>query len=224
MSKELKPFEIILLGAPASGKGTQVELLTKTLGIPHISTGALLSKIKNDPSHELGREIAQIMNRGGFVPDNIVNSILLKRLQESDCRFGFVLEGYPRTLKQAEFLADKTDIDFVFLIDVPDIVAVRRIAGRRICPNGHSFHIEYAPSKKGEICDVCGEKLSQRDDDTEEVIRARLDLFHKESAPIIEFYRKKGLLHTINGDASIDQVFQGIVKEIVWDLRRKLMY
>ncbi|MEK7653219.1 MAG: nucleoside monophosphate kinase [Patescibacteria group bacterium] len=221
MSNE-KPFEIIVLGPPVSGKGTQAELLAATFDIPHISSGQILHPIKDDPAHPLSLEVAKYMNEGKLVPSEIVDRLILERIKKDDCRFGFVIDGYPRTLSQAEVISGAVDLDYVFLIHVSDEVIVERMSGRRVCKNGHSWHLKYSPTKKEAVCDTCGEPLFQRDDDKEEVVRQRLLVYHGEMAPIIEFFESKKILIRLDGEKHIEGVFQQFVRHLVFDLRNKL--
>lgn len=221
MNKNDKPFEIILFGPPASGKGTQAQLLSQTFEIPHISTGDLLRAVKSDPSNPLGQKIAELIDNGQLVSDEMISQMVLEKIRLPDCQVGYVLDGYPRTQAQVDFLESKADIDYVFLIDVPDEVVVDRVAGRRMCKNGHSWHIKYSPTKVEGICDICGEKLYQRDDDNEEKVKERLRIYHDNTDGILKFYEDKKQLIKVNGDQLIEKVFQNVIKFLVDDLRQK---
>ncbi|MEK7167756.1 MAG: nucleoside monophosphate kinase, partial [Patescibacteria group bacterium] len=140
-----------------------------------------------------------------------------------DCEFGFLLDGYPRTLEQANVIDANSDLDYVFLINVSDETVVERISGRRVCKNGHTWHLKYAPSKAEGVCDTCGESLFQRDDDKEEVVKSRLDVFHTNMEPILKFFEDKGMLIKVNGEQHIEGVFQEMVRRLVYDLREKTL-
>lgn len=221
MKKNTKPFEIIVLGPPVSGKGTQAELLATTFDIPHISTGQILHTIKEDKKNPLAQEVTKYMQSGQLVPSELVNKLVADRIKQNDCRFGYVLDGYPRTLDQAKEISKLADLDYVFLVHVSDKVIIERMSGRQVCKNGHTWHKKYSPVKQEGICDTCGEKLFQRDDDKEETVKARLTLFHKEMAPIIKFYEQQGILVRIDGEKNIEGVFQQFVRHLVFDLRNK---
>ncbi|MFA5029655.1 MAG: nucleoside monophosphate kinase [Patescibacteria group bacterium] len=222
MFQNEKPFEIIVLGPPVSGKGTQAGLLAKTFDIPHVSSGQILSSIKNDSSHPLSAEVKAYIEKGQLVPTEVVDHLVVERIKKDDCKFGYVLDGCPRTLDQADFLDKNVDVDYVFLVKVSDETIVERMSGRRVCKNGHSWHIKYSPPKTEGICDNCGEPLFQRDDDKEEVVTNRLEIYHREMDGIIKFYRDKGLLIEIDGEKHIEAVFQQLVRRMVEDLRSKV--
>ncbi len=212
-------MNIILLGAPGSGKGTQAEMLSKTYGIPHVSTGDILREevMKGTP---LGEKVKTYMNRGELVPDELVIEILKNRLQEPDCKKGFILDGFPRTLKQAKALdvilsEVGLKIDAVVYIDVADEEIIRRLSLRRTCKScGRVYNLYYNPPKHDEKCDVCGGKLFIRDDDRPEVVEKRLKVFNEETRPLIEYYEGKKLLIRVNGMNPIDKVFQQIVEKL----------
>ncbi len=218
-----KPFEIIVLGPPVSGKGTQAELVAKTFAIPHVSTGQILHLIKDDTGNVLSAEVAQFMNAGKLVPDELVNQLVLERIKQNDCAIGFVLDGYPRTIEQAEVINGATSLDYVFLIDVKDETVVERITGRRVCRHGHTWHVKYSPTKIAGVCDTCGDALFQRDDDKPEVVKERLSIYHQNMDPIIKFYADKNILIKIDGEVHIEGVFQQIVREMVHNLRNKVI-
>jgi len=217
-----KPFELIFLGPPVSGKGTQTELVAKTFDIPHISTGVILHNIKSDAENPLAQEVADYMNQGQLVPGDLVNRLVADRIKKEDCKFGYAMDGFPRTLDQAKFLDENADVDRVFLINVSDDVIIERMSGRRVCKNGHTWHLKYSPPKNSEVCDICGEPLFQRDDDREETVKSRLAVYHQEMSEIIKFYELKGLLTIIDGERHIEDVYHQIVKSLVMDLRSKI--
>lgn len=217
-----KPFELIFLGPPVSGKGTQTELIAKTFDIPHISVGVILHGIKSETDNPLAREIADCMDKGQLVSSELVNRLVADRIKKDDCKFGYAMDGFPRTLEQAEFLSQNADIDYVFLINVSDATIIERMSGRRVCKNGHTWHLKYSPPKDSAVCDTCGEPLFQRDDDKEETIKSRLAVYHRETDSIIGFYRDKGLLNEIDGEQHIEDVYRQIVRKLVFDLRGKI--
>ncbi len=222
MNKNEKPFEIIVLGPPLSGKGTQTELVAKTFDIPHISTGPILHTIKSDVSNPLSSEVMGYMDKGQLVPTELVNRLVADRIKQADCKFGYAMDGFPRTLEQAQFMDVSADVDYVFSIKISDTTIIERMSGRRVCKNGHTWHMKYSPPKVEGICDDCGEQLFQRDDDKEETVKARLEIYHRETDAIIKFYTDKGMLIEIDGETHIEGVFQQIVKKMVVDLRGKI--
>ncbi|MFA5125007.1 MAG: nucleoside monophosphate kinase [Patescibacteria group bacterium] len=222
MNKNDKPFELIVLGPPVSGKGTQTELIAKTFDIPHISTGVILHAIKSDVSNPLAVEVVGYMDKGQLVPTELVNRLVADRIKQDDCRLGYAMDGFPRTLEQAEFLDKSADVDYVFSINVSDETIVERMSGRRVCKNGHTFHLKYSPPKDSAVCDICGEPLFQRDDDKEETIKSRLEVYHRETDAIVKFYQDKGLLMEIDGEKHIEEVYQQIVRKMVGDLRGRI--
>lgn len=212
-------MNIILLGPPGSGKGTQAEMLSKTYGIPHISTGDILrEEVMKGTS--LGEKVKVYMNKGELVPDELVIEILKKRLQEPDCKKGFILDGFPRNLRQAKaldiILSDvNLKIDAVVYIDVTDEEIMRRLSLRRTCKVcGRVYNLYYNPPKYDEKCDICGGELFIRDDDKPEVIERRLKVFNEETKPLIEYYEEKRLLVRISGMSSIDDVFRHIAEKL----------
>lgn len=222
MNKNDKPFELIVLGPPVSGKGTQTELVAKTFDIPHISTGVILHAIKSDPAHPLAAEVMGYMDNGKLVPTELVNRLVADRIKQDDCRLGYAMDGFPRTLEQAQFLADNADIDYVFLIEVSDAAIIERMSGRRVCKNGHTYHLKYSPPKDPAVCDECGEPLFQRDDDKPETVQSRLDIYHRETDAIVKFYSDKGMLIKIDGEKHIEEVYRQIVSRMVADLRKQI--
>ncbi len=208
-------MRLVLMGAPGAGKGTQAQILSEKLGIPHISTGDIF---RNNIRHgtELGRLAKMYIEKGALVPDDITIEMIKQRLLDNDCSKGFLLDGYPRTIAQSENL-DKLMIEqnirlnAVLNIDVPDEEIVRRLSGRRICKGcGKTFHSLYSPSSKGMKCDECGNDLEQRADDNEEVILERLKNYHERTAPLCGYYEKSGRLLTIDGIGSIDDIYNRI--------------
>ncbi len=204
-----------MLGAPGAGKGTQAKLIAERYQIPHVSTGDIFrANIKNGT--ELGREAKKYMDQGLLVPDELTVKILLDRVAQEDCRNGYVLDGFPRTIPQAQVLDEalaklNEKIDHVIDVDVPDENIVRRMSGRRACPKcGATYHIEHIPPKKEGICDGCGSELVLRDDDREETVLNRLKVYHEQTQPLIDFYAKKGVLNTVDGTMDMQDVFKAV--------------
>lgn len=212
-------MNVILLGPPGSGKGTQAQKIAEQYHIPQISTGDILRGAVKDRT-PLGVEAQGYMDRGKLVPDEVVVGIVRERLMASDCKKGFILDGFPRTLPQAEALNAtlgemKREIDHVISIEVDSEELLRRLTGRRTCRTcGAMFHLMFNPPKKDGICDQCGGKLYQRDDDQEATIRARLQVYDEQTAPLIAYYNEKGLLRPIKGVGAIEEIFQNIVKVV----------
>ncbi|MCR4727610.1 MAG: adenylate kinase [Lachnospiraceae bacterium] len=209
-------MKIIMLGAPGAGKGTQAEMISEKYNLPHISTGDIFrANIKNGT--ELGKEAKQYMDKGLLVPDELTVKILLDRVSKDDCKNGYVLDGFPRTIPQAEVLDEaltklNDKVDFAINIDVPDENIITRMSGRRACVNcGATYHVVYAAPKKENICDKCGNTLILRDDDKPETVKNRLDVYHKQTQPLIEYYGKKGILKEVDGTVSLNEVFDSIV-------------
>ncbi len=202
-------MRLILLGAPGAGKGTQAELICKKLGIPTISTGNILREaIKNET--ECGVMAKSYMDAGKLVPDEVVVGIVRDRISEADCANGFILDGMPRTIGQAEAL-DKmgVNIDVVLSIEVEDSAIEKRMGGRRVCEScGASYHIEHKKPKCDGVCDSCGGKLILRADDAPETVRDRLSVYHEQTEPLVAFYAKKGILKKIEGCDGIDDTFR----------------
>lgn len=209
-------MKIIMLGAPGAGKGTQAKMIAEKYGVPHISTGDIFrANIKNGT--ELGMEAKKYMDQGLLVPDELTVKILLDRVAQDDCKNGYVLDGFPRTIPQAEVL-DKAlteindKIDFAINVDVPDENIVRRMGGRRACLScGATYHIEHIPPRKEGICDTCGKELVLRDDDKPETVKNRLNVYHQQTQPLIDFYQAKGILKTVDGTVDMKDVFSAIV-------------
>ena len=200
-------MKLILLGAPGAGKGTQAEKIAKEYSLAHISTGDML-RAEMKKGTELGLMAKSFTDKGELVPDDVIIAMVQKRIQERDCENGFLLDGFPRTVNQADALKTISDIDAVINIDVPTERLVSRISGRRMCPAcGASFHISmYSES----TCDKCGAELYLRDDDRPETVKKRLEVFHEISEPLIKYFNKKGVLHTVDGTQEMEQVFQDI--------------
>jgi adenylate kinase len=199
-------FQLVLLGPPGSGKGTQAKLLAALLKIPHISTGEIFRENIAQQT-ALGLQIETLLKRGVLVPDDITNQVVAKRLAQDDAQRGFVLDGYPRSLPQAEFLYALAPETRAVLINLSDAEAVRRIAGRRTCQACEAvYHITFKPSKQAGKCDVCAGELIQRTDQTEEVVRARLAVYHTQTEPVINYYRKMSKLLEVDGSPPIAEV------------------
>ncbi len=209
-------MRMILLGPPGSGKGTQAQKLIEKFQVPQVSTGDLFrSAAKNQTA--LGKKAKEYMDRGALVPDQVVIGMVEERMKQPDCKKGFILDGFPRTIPQAQAL-DKMlaglgmNVDAVVEVDVPDQEVVRRISGRRTCRNCSAmYHIEFNKPKAAGKCDKCGSELYQRDDDKEEVIKSRLKVYHDQTAPLVEFYSKKNLVKKVDGIGSIDEIFGKVI-------------
>ena len=201
-------MKLVLIGGPGAGKGTQAKKLSKYFDIAHISTGDLLRE-QMKLGTELGKKVSEIMNAGGLVSDDIVSAMLAERIKADDCKKGYILDGYPRNVSQAEGLEAITGkLDKVLCFNVDDEVIVDRMTGRRGRPKcGQMFHIKYNPPKKDGICDACGEALVQRKDDNAETVRNRLKVYHETTAPVIDYYSNKGILAQIDGVGDIDEIF-----------------
>lgn len=210
-------MKIIMLGAPGAGKGTQAKMIAEKYSIPHISTGDIFrANIKNGT--ELGKEAKKYMDQGLLVPDELTVKILLDRVAQSDCVNGYVLDGFPRTIPQAEVL-DKAlnelgdKIDYAINVEVPDENIIRRMGGRRACLScGATYHIEHIPPKQEGICDTCGKELVLRDDDKPETVKNRLEVYHNQTQPLIEFYNAKGVLKNVDGTVDMKDVFAAITE------------
>ncbi|MFN3406382.1 MAG: adenylate kinase [Caldimicrobium sp.] len=204
-------MNIVFLGPPGAGKGTQAKILIEKYGIPQISTGDMLREHRAKGT-ELGKKAQEYMDKGLLVPDEIILGMVKERLSQPDCEKGFILDGFPRTVAQAEAL-DKIlaemgrKLDFALALVVPDEVLVERLTGRRTCKScGMMYHIKYKPPKVEGKCDVCGGELYQRPDDNEETVRNRLKVYHESTAPLIDYYRSKGILREIDGSKSIEEI------------------
>jgi adenylate kinase len=209
-------MNIILLGPPGAGKGTQAKMLVEKYGIPQISTGDILRKNLKEQT-PLGLEAKKYMDAGQLVPDEVVIGIIDNRLKEPDCEKGYMLDGFPRTVAQAEaldaMLAERgSQIDHVISIEVPNDELMGRLTGRRTCRQcGAGYHVLFDPPKVEGVCDKCGGELYQRDDDNEETVGNRLKVYAEQTQPLIDYYKNKGLLRPINGVGSIDEIFNRIV-------------
>lgn len=210
-------MKIIMLGAPGAGKGTQAIKIAEKYNIPHVSTGDIFrANIKGGT--DLGKEAKSYMDKGQLVPDELTVRILLDRVAKDDCKAGYVLDGFPRTIAQADAL-DKAvaalgeSVDYAIDVDVPDENIVKRMSGRRACLKcGATYHIEHVPPKKEGICDSCGSELVQRADDKPETVLERLNVYHEQTQPLIEYYSKKGILKSVDGTRDMQVVFDDIVK------------
>lgn len=207
---------IIMLGAPGAGKGTQALRMARKYNIPHISTGDLFrSNIK--AGTELGIKAQEYMDKGGLVPDEITVGMLLNRINEDDCKKGFILDGFPRNIPQAEVLTETLDkigskIDYAIDIEVPDEFIKERMGGRRVCVNcGETYHIAFNKPKVADICDACGAELIIREDDKPETVQKRLDVYHEKTQPLIDYYDKLRIVRPIDGTRSPEEVFADIV-------------
>jgi adenylate kinase len=216
-------LNLIFLGPPGAGKGTQAQRLRDDFRLPYIATGDMLrAHVKNET--ELGRKAKEYMDAGGLVPDELVIAMLSERLQDADTADGFILDGFPRTIPQADALATELNrlgkrLTAVLLIDVDDDVLVERISGRRVCVKaGHNYHVAYDPPKHDNVCDQDGSRLVQRDDDKPEVVRARLATYHDQTEPLITYYDDRGLLRRFDGTRSPDEV-HGHIRATIATLR-----
>ncbi len=212
-------MKIIMLGAPGAGKGTQAKMIAEKYHIPHVSTGDIFRANLKEGT-ELGLKAKAYMDQGALVPDELTVEILLDRVAKDDCKDGYVLDGFPRTIPQAEVLDQELaklgdQVDLAIDVDVPDENIVRRMSGRRACLKcGATYHIEHIPPKQEGICDNCGEALVQRDDDKPETVSKRLKVYHDQTAPLIDYYTKKNILKTVDGTQDMDAVFSAITKII----------
>ncbi|HMK33568.1 MAG TPA: adenylate kinase [Desulfomonilaceae bacterium] len=212
-------MRIVLLGGPGSGKGTQAKKLIDKLGVPQISTGDIFRAALKEGT-PMGLKAKTYMDKGELVPDDVVIGVVEERLTKPDLDKGYMLDGFPRTLPQAQALDNiltkqSKSIDHAVLVDVPDEELVARLSGRRTCRNsacGRMYHVMFNPSKKEGVCDACGSELYQRDDDSEATIRERLTVYNNQTAPLIDYYDKKGLLRRVKGVGPIDEIFRQIEK------------
>ena len=210
-------MKIIMLGAPGAGKGTQAKKIAAKYQIPHISTGDIFrANIKNGT--ELGNKAKEYMEKGLLVPDELTCDLVVDRIGQEDCKNGYVLDGFPRTIPQAEALKAALEkrgekMDFAIDVDVPDENIVRRMSGRRACLGcGSTYHIEHIPPETEGICDVCGGKLVLRDDDAPETVQNRLKVYHEQTQPLLDFYGKEGILKTVDGTLEMEAVFEKITE------------
>ena len=212
-------MNIVLIGPPGAGKGTQSKLLSERFSIPQISTGDILRANVREKT-PMGLRAKDYMERGVLVPDELVVEMVVDRLSQDDCARGFILDGFPRNVKQAEALEETLDksgkkIDAVIGFEVERRELVRRLSGRRVCRKcGATYHIIFNPPVNIDVCDRCGDELYQRDDDKEETIEARLKVYEEETLPVVEYYKKRGLYKGVNGIGSVDEINEAIVKAI----------
>ena len=208
-------MKIIMLGAPGAGKGTQAKIISEKLGIPTISTGAAI-RTEIDNKTELGLKVEDIIKSGNLVSDEIVLELIKERLSKDDCRKGFILDGFPRTINQAEGLYKLGyEMDVALNIDLADEVIIERLSGRRECKKCHAiFHITSNPSKVEGICDVCGDKLTIRPDDEVDVIVNRLNVFHEQTEPLIDYYKNKNILVNVKGQDSVSDTTKEVFKAL----------
>lgn len=208
-------MNLILLGAPGAGKGTQAELLTEKLGIPAISTGNMLREAMKNGT-EVGKQAKSYMDQGLLVPDDVIIGIVRERVSQPDCQKGFILDGVPRTIPQAEAL-EKAGITFdaVVSLEISDDEIVDRMGGRRVCAScGAPYHVKNLPPKVEGVCDACGGKLEARADDKPEVVRDRLKVYHKETAPLKDFYAERNLLKTVDNQPTVAETTAAILKAL----------
>ena len=210
-------MKIIMLGAPGAGKGTQAKMIADKYQIPHVSTGDIFrANIKNGT--ELGKKAKTYMDAGELVPDELTVDLLMDRISQPDCANGYVLDGFPRTIPQAECLEKALEerqeaVDFAIDVEVPDDSIIKRMSGRRACLNcGATYHIVHIPTKVEGICDRCGSPLVLRDDDRPETLKNRLAVYHQQTRPLIDFYSSRKVLHEVDGTQSMEKVFADIVK------------
>ena len=210
-------MKIVMLGAPGAGKGTQAKMIAAKYQIPHVSTGDIFrANIKNGT--DLGKKAKEYMDQGLLVPDELTVDLVIDRLSQEDCQKGYILDGFPRTIPQAEALdaalAKRGEkMDYAVDVDVPDENIVNRMYGRRACVGcGATYHVVHNPSKKGDSCEVCGEKLILRDDDKPETVQKRLTVYHDQTQPLIDYYTGQAILRTVDGTQDMNDVFEAIVK------------
>ena len=210
-------MKIVMLGAPGAGKGTQAKMISEKYTIPHISTGDIFrANIKENT--ELGQKAKTYMDQGLLVPDELVVDLVVDRLAQDDAKKGYVLDGFPRTIPQAEALTEALanigeKMDYAINVEVPDENIIDRMSGRRACVAcGGTYHIKYNPTKTEGICDVCGKELILRDDDKPETVQKRLNVYHEQTQPLIDYYTKAGILKTVDGTVDINDVFAAIVE------------
>jgi adenylate kinase len=212
-------MRLVLVGAPGAGKGTQAKYLSRFYGIPQISTGEIF-RANLAAQTTLGKEAKRYMDAGDLVPDEVTIAIVRARLSEDDARRGFLLDGFPRTVPQAEALNTMLDelgtpLEVVLELQVDDEEVVRRLSGRRTCRNcGHVWHVEFDPPSKERVCDACGGELFQRDDDLPETIRRRLEVYNEQTAPLVSFYEDMGLLRSISAQGTVDDVTRRAIESL----------
>ena len=212
-------MNLMLFGAPGAGKGTQAKFLIEKYNIPQISTGDILRAAIADKT-DMGMEAKKFMDEGKLVPDSTIIGIIKDRLAEADCKDGFILDGFPRTLAQAEALGElmenmKIKLDKVISLNVPDSLIVGRITGRRVCSGcGASFHVEFNPSKKDGVCDYCGGELTIRKDDIADTVKSRLEAYHSQTAPLIDFYKNMGVFMELDGTKDVSEVTKDMINAL----------
>lgn len=209
-------MKIIMLGAPGAGKGTQAKRIAEKYAVPHVSTGDIFrANIK--AGTELGTKAKAFMDKGELVPDEITIGMLMDRIHEADCVNGYVLDGFPRNIPQAEALTKALseigeNVDYAINIDVPDENILNRMGGRRACVGcGATYHVVFNPPKKEDVCDVCGAKLILRDDDKPETVKNRLTIYHEQTQPLIDYYTAAGILKSVDGTQDMEKVFKDII-------------
>ena len=208
-------MKMLIMGAPGSGKGTQSEILVKKLGIPTISTGAMLRAAIAEGT-EVGKEASKYINDGKLVPDSVMIDLVLDRIAKDDCKDGYILDGFPRTLAQAEAMTEAgIDIDCALMIDVADEDIIARIGGRRVCAKcGATYHTKFKPSSKGELCEACDGKLEIRADDAPETVVSRLETYHSMTAPVIDYYDKLGKLVSVKAVEGVEETTELVLKAL----------
>jgi adenylate kinase len=208
-------MKIVMLGAPGAGKGTQARLISEKYGIPQISTGDIFRANIRDNT-ELGQRAKSYMDQGLLVPDQVTCDLVVDRIRRDDCAGGYILDGFPRTIPQAQALTKALSdhgsrIDYAIDVEVPDDNIVQRMSGRRACPKcGATFHIRYKMPQTEGVCDTCGSELIQREDDHAQTVQKRLDVYHSQTQPLIQYYREQGVLHTVDGTREMNTVFNDI--------------
>ena len=207
-------MKLVVFGPPSAGKGTQAQKLSQRYGIPQVSTGDLLRKAVAEGT-PLGKKVKSYLDQGRLGPDPLIVELIKARVSKPDCAKGYLLDGFPRTMNQAKELEKMTDIDLVLNIVVDPEILVERAVGRRSCPkDGSVYHVKFNPPKRDLVCDKCGTPLTQRDDDKEETVRNRLNVYREQTAPLIEYYRIKKKIVDIDGTGGIDAVFDRMLKAI----------
>ncbi len=210
----MSALNLILLGPPGSGKGTQGERLREDLDLPYYATGDILREAVREGT-QIGQQAKEYMDRGDLVPDQVIIGVIAERISSHEAEDGFILDGFPRTVGQAEALESKVKelgkrLTTALLIEVSDEEVVRRLGGRRTCPNGHIFHVEFDPPEQEDVCDVCGAALQTRDDDKPEVIKHRLTQYREKTEPLVAWYEDRGILERVDGERDPDEVDKDI--------------